>query len=117
MLQTMKFLTGLLAIIFLTSFTDKNTNEFIGTYGVSASDPSQIKLTINSDNTFYYQDFSAPDKKIIIKGNWTIKGKKVLLKDNGTNGKFHDVWTILEDGKVAKSRKGLTYYRLCRIDG
>jgi len=117
MTKSIKFLTTLMTIIFLSSFTDKNPNEFIGTYGVSASDPSQIKLTINSDNTFYYQDFSIADKKIVIKGNWTLKGKKVFLKDNGTNEKFHNVWTILENGQVAKSHKGLTFYRLCKIDG
>lgn len=117
MTKSIKFLTTLMTIIFLSSFTDKNLNEFIGTYGVSASDPSQIKLTINSDNTFYYQDFSIPDKKIVIKGNWTLKGKKVFLRDNSSNVKFHNVWTILENGQVAKSHKGLTFYRLCKIDG
>lgn len=117
MTKSIKFLTTLMAIIFLSSFTDKNSNEFIGTYGVSESDPSQIKLTINSDNTFFYQDFSIADKKLIIKGNWTSKGNNVFLKDNSSNRKFHNVWTISENGHVAKSRKGLTFYRLCKIDG
>ncbi len=113
---TIKFLTTLMTIIILSSFTGKNSNEIIGTYGVSASNPSQIKLTINSDNTFYYQDFSIADKKIIIKGNWILKGKKVILKNNSFNKKFHNVWTIIDNGHVAKSRKGLTFYRLCKID-
>jgi hypothetical protein len=117
MIKSIKFLTTFLIIIFLSSFTGNNSNAFIGTYGVSASDPSQIKLTINSDNTFYYQDFSISDKKIIIKGNWTLIGKKVFLKDTSSNKTFHNVWTILENGHVAKSRKGLTFYRLCKIDG
>lgn len=117
MTKSIKFLTTLMTIIFLSSFAGNNSNEFIGTYGVSASDPSQIKLTINSDNTFYYQDFSIADKKIIIKGNWTLKGKKVFLKENSSKKKFHNVWTFSENGQVAKSRKGLTFYRLCKIDG
>jgi hypothetical protein len=116
MTKSIKFLTTLMTIIFLSSFTDKNLNELIGTYAVSVSDPSQIKLTINPDNTFYYQDFSVLDKKIVITGNWTLKGKKVFLKDNSSNRKFHNVWTILENGQVAKSHKGLTFYRLCKID-
>jgi len=117
MKKSVKFLTALMTIIVLSSFTDNYSHEFIGTYGVSKSDPSQINLTINLDNTFYYQDFSIPYKKIIIKGNWTLKGKKVFLKDNSSNKKFHNVWTFLENGKVAKCRKGLTFYRLCKIDG
>jgi hypothetical protein len=117
MTKSIKLLTIFIIIIFLSSFTNKKTNKFIGTYCVSASDPSQIKLTINSDNTFYYQDFSIPDKKIVVKGNWILKGKKVFLRDNNSNVRFHNVWTIIENGQVAKSHKGLTFYRLCKIDG
>lgn len=106
-----------MAIIFLSSFSVKNSNEFIGTFGVSTSDPSQIKLTINSDHTFYYQDFSVSDKKIVVNGHWTLKGKKVLLSSNDSNVQFHSTWTFTENGQVAKSRKGLCFYRLCKIDG
>ncbi len=117
MTKTIKTLTVLVTIILMSSFKDKNADEFIGTYGVCSSDPSQIKLTINSDHTFYYQDLSVPDKKIVIKGNWTLKGKKVVLKDDNSKKKFHNVWTFVENGQVARSRRGLTYYRLGKIDG
>jgi hypothetical protein len=100
----------------MSSFTVKNTDYFIGTYSVSASDPSQIKLIINSDHTFYYQDFSVSEKKIVIKGNWTVRGNKVILKDNDSNLKFHNVWTFDKNGQKAKSRRGLTFYRLCKIN-
>lgn len=113
MTKTIKFLTTLMTIIFLSSFTNKSSNEFIGTYGVSASDASQIKLIINADHTFYYQDFSISDKKIATKGSWTLRGNKVVLKNNGL--KFHNVWTFEKNGEVAKSRKGLSFYRLCKI--
>ncbi len=116
MTTTFKFLTIIAAIILMSSFTEKNANEFIGNYGVSASDPAQIKLTINSDHTFYYQDFSIHDKKIAVKGNWIQKGRKVILKDSKSENKFHNVWTFAENGQVAKSRKGLSYYRLCKIN-
>lgn len=106
-----------MTIIVLSSFTGQSSLDVIGTYGVSASDTSRIILTINSDSTFYYQDFSIPDKKIIIHGNWTSKANKVFLQDNSMNNKFHNVWAISENGHVAKSRKGLTFYRLCKIDG
>ncbi|WP_317899776.1 hypothetical protein [Aurantibacillus circumpalustris] len=98
----------------MSSFANEHSNEFIGTYGVSSSDPSQIKLTINSDHTFYYQDFSVSDKKIIMKGNWTLKGQKVILNGNNSEKNFHHVWHFVENGQVAKSRKGLTFYRLCK---
>ncbi len=117
MTTTIKILTVLATIILTSSFTDKYAHELIGTYGVSASDPAQIKLTINSDHTFYYQDLSIPDKKNVVTGNWTLKGKKLLLNDNNSGKNFHNVWTFSEDGQVAKSRKGLTFYRLCKIDG
>lgn len=113
MIKTIKTLTLLTVIILMSSFTKMNTDQFIGTYAVSASDASQIKLIINADHTFYYQDFSISDKKIATKGNWTLKGNKVILKDNGL--KFHNVWTFEKNGEVAKSRKGLSFYRLCKI--
>ncbi len=116
MKKTIKILTVLATIILMSSFTDKNANEFIGTYSVSPSDPSQIKLILNSDQSFYYQDFSNPDKKILVKGNWTIKGRKVILKGNNSEKHFHNVWTFVENGHVAKSLKGLTFYRLGKID-
>jgi hypothetical protein len=117
MTSAMKFLTMLMTIILLSSFTDKKASDFIGTYGVSSSDPSQIKLTINADHTFYYQDFSVSDNKIVVKGNWTQKGGKVVLRDSDSKMKFHNVWNFVENGQVAKSRKGITFYRLCKIDG
>lgn len=117
MKKTIKTLIVLVAIILMSSFTDKNANNFIGTYGVSASDPAQIKLIINPDHSFYYQDFSIPDKKIVISGNWALKGKKVILENNLTEKKFHNIWSFAENGQIAKSRKGFTFYRLGKIVG
>ena len=118
MIKTTKILTAVMTIIVLSSFTNKNANEFIGTYGVSESDHSQITLTIHADHTFSYQDFSASDKIIAVEGKWTMKGQKVILQDtNSADTKFHNVWSFVENGQVAKSRKGLSFYRLCRIAG
>jgi len=100
----------------LSSFADNSYEEYFGTYGVSATDQSQIKLTINADHTFYYQDFSNPNKKIIAVGKWTLKGKKVVLTDTDSNKNFHNVWSFVKQGQIAKSRKGLTFYRLYKID-
>ncbi len=114
MKATILTLTLLATVILMSSFSIKNTDQFTGTYGVSASDPAQIKLILNPDHTFYYQDFSISDKKIVTRGNWTVKGNKVVLEDNDI--KFHTVWTFEKNGEVAKSRKGLTFYRLCKTD-
>ncbi len=116
MIKSIKLLTAIAAIILMSSFTDKNLINYTGTYGVSGSDPSQIKLTINTNHTFYYQDYSSAANKIVVKGNWTLNGKKVALNDNSSEKNFHSVWTFAENGRIAKSRKGLTFYRLCKID-
>ena len=116
MKNSIKCLTILMAIILLSSFNSKKSNEFIGTFGVSASAPSQIKLTINSDHTFSYQDFSVSNKKIVVNGNWKLKGKKVLLVSNDSKVKFHNAWSFTENGQVAKSRNGLCFYRLCKLN-
>lgn len=108
------FLTTLTTIVLLSSFT--TTNTFIGTFGVSESDPSQIKLSIKADNTFTYQDLSVAGNAINVKGTWTIKGKKVILKSDDATEKLHRVWSFDEAGKVARSRKGLCWYRLCKLE-
>jgi hypothetical protein len=105
-----------MTFIFLSSFTFNNSNAFIGTYGVSDSSSSQIKLVINDDQTFYYQDFSNAENKIVVEGRWTLKGKNVILNCDDANVKFHDTWTFTNDGQVAKSRKGLCYYRICKLN-
>lgn len=114
MKKAIKSLVMVAVIIFLSSF--KNVDGFIGKYGVSASDPAQIKLVINSDHTFYYQDFSVSSKKIVVNGTWTTKRGKVHLKDNRPGNKFHNVWAFADNGQTAKSHKGLTFYRLAKIE-
>ena len=112
----LKLFALMATIFFMSSFTDKNATDIIGTYGVSATDNSQIKLIIHPDHTFSYQDFSNADKKISVEGNWSIRGKKVRLHSTNSGTNFHRVWTIVNEGQVAKSRKGLSFYRLCKID-
>jgi len=114
MTKTLKILPVLMLALFMPSFTNTDAEKFIGTYEVSVSDPAQIKLTINADHTFYYQDFSVASKKIMVKGNWTQKGKTVVLINTDSKTRFHNVWTFAENGQVAKSRKGLAFYRLCK---
>ncbi len=107
-------LTSCLAV--MSSFSEGNINEFVGTYGVCANDPSQIKLSINADHTFYYQDYSVSENKISVKGNWNLKGDKVMLSVSDNKIKFHNTWTFEDKGEVAKSRKGLSFYRLTKTN-
>lgn len=111
-----KIVAALATFIFMSSFTSISIPVFIGTYGVSASDPSGIKLSIKSDNTFCYQDFSEPGKKIAVTGKWVLKGKKVILSSDNGAVTFHNVWSFSDGGKVAKSRKGFTFYRLTKLN-
>jgi hypothetical protein len=114
MKTSIKILTAMVAIILVSSFKKSHTTNFIGSYGVSSTNHTLIKLTINQDGTFYYHDYSNLKKKIIVIGNWTVKYSKVVLKGNDNYTKFHNVWSFNENGQVAKSRKGLNYYRLCK---
>ncbi len=106
-------ITGMLFLFF--GFTVENEAPLIGTYGVSVNDPAQIKLRLNADHTFYYQDFSVSEKRIAVNGTWVYNGKKLFLKTEDHTIRFHKTWTFAESGKVAKSRKGLTFYRLCKV--
>ena len=102
------------ALLILSSFSNKQTIDFIGTYGVSDNDPSKIELVLNGDQTFSYQDFSNPSAPINIKGNWKRKNNQVILKDYNTELSFHSKWKIAKDGKLIKSRKGMTFYTLAK---
>ena len=109
---------SLLVIVLTTfSFTKAPGNHLPGTYGVSKDDPSRIRLTLNEDYSFTYQDFSNSEKRIVVKGNWEAKGKFVILKSTDAKNSFHDKWKISKDGIIAKSRKGLTFYTLGKYAG
>ncbi|MCB0734602.1 MAG: hypothetical protein H6608_12360 [Flavobacteriales bacterium] len=113
--------TYIKSVLFLTlsfslfSFKLTDNRSVTGTYGVSASDPSGIELIIHDDHTFQYRDRSDANNPISASGTWSEKGNKIVLND-ATQTNFHRIWTIEEDGSAARSRKGLSFYRLCRIN-
>lgn len=96
------------------SFTSNPALDFTGTYGVSESDMSQIKLQLNPDMTFEYQDFSDSQNKIKVAGNWTANKNVVELHSSDLSPDFHDKWKVEKDGNAVKARKGLSFYRLCK---
>jgi hypothetical protein len=108
-------LAGIAVILF--AFTPKNETSFVGTCGVSPSNSSQITLRIFANQTYYYQDFSVPNQKIISRGRWFQAGNTLTLQVENAQKNFHRVWKFSLEGKLAKSRKGLCFYSLCRPVG
>lgn len=111
-IKTLLFTAFLLGLM---SFTTATNADVIGTYGVGADNPNTIELVLNADNTFTYKDFSDAQKPIDVQGNWEIKRDVIVLKNYTSNFSFHNKWKIKMDGKVAKSRKGMTFYRLVKL--
>jgi hypothetical protein len=116
MLKHLLSMLSLAMLVVLSSFTSTGKYNFIGTYGVCESDPSQIQLVIQSDNSFSYKDFPNPKNKISVTGQWVLKGRKVFLKANNKATNFHRLWSFQSNGKIAKSHKGLTFYRLGKMN-
>lgn len=100
--------------LILCSFTPKNEASFVGTYGVTTSNPARISLSIFANQTYYYQDFSVPNQKIISRGKWVQTGNTLTLQDENAQKNFHRVWKFNPKSKLAKSRKGLCFYSLCK---
>ena len=118
-LYTMKQLIKITLVVIVLatlSFTKAPGDHLTGTYGVSKNDPSCIALSLKEDHTFTYRDLSEPVKPIHVSGNWEVKGKYVVLKNTGPACSFHHKWKISEDGVVAKSRKGMTFYTLNKFE-
>jgi len=113
--RILKTTLSLLFLATLFSFTTIDKESIVGVYGVCESDPSAIQLTLNDDQTFTYRDHSNPNKRIDVQGNWELKNKNVVLTNYTSDYSFHTKWKIDQDGKVAKSKKGLTWYTLVRI--
>lgn len=91
-----------------------------GTYGICGCETAdanhlKIQLTLNDDHTFHYFDNSDPDKKIDLKGNWSLNNNTVSLKDYQAGFTIHDKWFIDKNGKCIKSRVGLNFERLCNV--
>ncbi len=116
MKTNLNLIATIAAFLMLSSFTGKDPLHIVGTYGITGSDPSQIKLVLEADHTFVYQDLSRLNRKIYTQGTWAMKGQKVVLTGIDSKNKFHNVWTFESQGLVAKSRRGLSFYRLCRLE-
>jgi hypothetical protein len=101
----------------LIALSTKAQSNVIKTFGVPPADPSNIKLVLHADRTFTYQDFSHPTQKIKVSGTYTTHGAHLKLKASSEEQyAFHDRWKMVKQETSIKSRKGLTFYRLARLD-
>ena len=103
-------------LIFSFGFKVDREAKYAGVFGVSKNDPSQIELRINPDKTFSFQNFCNPKKKIKTQGNWELKNNTIILTNFTSEHAFHTKWKLEADGKAIKSRKGLNFWRLARLD-
>lgn len=111
-MKKLPFLLLVISGLMLQAF--RNAPAIVGTYGVGADDPAAISLTLLEDHSFSYQDRSVAAHQIYVAGKWEVHNGKIILKANGPTADFHDTWHISDEGRVAKSRKGMTFYTLRR---
>lgn len=85
-------------------------------YGVSSDNPNRIELKLNADYTFTYHDHSSKNNKIDMRGVYEYKNGRVFLIPTQKDITFHTQWHFSVDGEIAKSRKGLCWYTLNRLE-
>lgn len=102
-------------LLLASSFAAQAGYNFVGTYGVSKTDPSQIHLTINQDHTYTYRENRGAKGTVEIRGNWEMKGKTVVLNNTSSDMHIHNKWRFKQEGKIAKSRRGLSFYTLGKL--
>jgi hypothetical protein len=120
-MQQYFFITLLSFSNLFNSFRDIPTSPekaITGTYGVcscEAAGNTQVKLSLNEDLTFHYIDKSDRSNPKDITGKWKLDKNVVRLSATAPGINIHDKWKIDANGLCMKSRKGLTYYRLCNL--
>ena len=114
----------LVVVFFCTGFrasrTPLKSSDLAGVYGVcycaEANDEQvSVRLSLFGDMSYHYIDNSS-SQKLNIRGRWEMKGNSIrLVSEKGTQ-KFHVSWKAEKKSPCIKSRKGLTFYRLCNVE-
>ena len=109
---------ALVALTFtLSSFISKSDNipqfEKFGFYVGGPTENPPVSLKINADQTYHFYNNSNVKKPIKVTGTWVQDGNRILLQGNESI-KFHHIWKIDPDCTCLKSKKGMTFYRLCQ---
>ncbi len=118
-MKTLFLATTLVLAVALSSFTLISGHKIasfqnFGTYlGGGTMETSPIQLQLQNDFSYSYKDLSHPNKKIEITGTWKQDGKHIYLLGHA-EVRFHNTWKIDPGCTCLKSKKGITFYRLCQ---
>lgn len=111
MKSTIKIAFTLLILgVFLSSFSVSKVQSVFGTYGGS----NDMQLTINEDFTFVFKNSFVKGKDKTATGFWKSQNGKIILTSLERNDHLPTKWIVRKEGKVIKSRKGLTFYSLMK---
>jgi hypothetical protein len=91
---------------------------WIGIFGSCQNETtlaSGIQLSIRDDQTFNYIDNTQRDK-INVTGHWQLKGSAIVLIDFPQTIEIPTHWDMAKGENCVKTRKGLTWIRLCRTN-
>ena len=116
-MKKIKLILTMAVVMTIMSFKTVKTLE-TGAYGICDCEENTVittkhELIINDDFSFRYFNSSNSKKKIDIEGRWTREGNVVYLQDYESEHSIHNKWTIDKNEKCLKSRKGLSFVRLC----
>ncbi|MFN0202132.1 MAG: hypothetical protein ACKVTZ_11465 [Bacteroidia bacterium] len=110
----------LVLIAVLMSFKGIEKANMAGTYGVCGCEKEQvlspqIALSLHENATFEYVDATNPNKQIKAKGQWLVKNNEIRLTSSPSVSGTPSQWIIDKNEKCLKTRKGLTFIRLCNV--
>jgi hypothetical protein len=124
-MKNVKIILLLMATTICMSFTDSKLSNLqtlkLGTYSSCSCEKTienslKFGLTLNEDFTFNYFDNTNTSKKVSVKGTWSLDKNSILLKDYPTDTGLDNKWTIDNNGICIKSKKGLSFTRLCNVN-
>lgn len=116
MIQSIKRIVLIITLSILTSSFILPEDGATKIFGVSKNDPSQIELVLEGNHHFTYRDYSDINNKVNVEGEWKSTDNLIKLIANDGQENFHCKWKITKDGKMAKSRLGMTFYSLIRLN-
>ncbi|MFD1551116.1 hypothetical protein DNU06_04040 [Putridiphycobacter roseus] len=95
---------------------DNNLKDLIGTYSVCQIENYPVALTLNQDLSFTYRDKTDLSNPIVVSGAWSMDKNTIILKDKNGSTNFHRKWKLKKDNCGIASRKGMSFYSLCKLD-
>lgn len=85
-----------------------------GTCNCGVNNTRGILLQIKADHTFRYADKTI-SKSFDITGTWRERNGKVVLENYPAGVQVHRTWTLAGNENCIKSRHGMDFRRLCRV--